>query len=183
MPGISFIQKGTMKIYTKLVWEWDEEKGLIEKESECFDYEGPLVRCDSDDSGGDNGGDSDGGGMTAEEQEAENRAQAAYEAQVYAQRHGTLDGSGYENDPFLQNTTRQFRTNDPDGGSGGGGGTAPTNPGSSGPPPPPPHPRPPRTAPGTRRQAGRAPTGRPASPPTSPTSARRRTSCARPRRC
>ena len=132
-----------MKIYTKLVWEWDEDLGLVEKESDSFEYDGPLVMAGGDDSGGNGGGngggyDGDGGGMTAEEQEAENRAQAAYDATVYAQRYGTLEGSGYENDTFLRDSTRSYRTNDSDGGSGGGGGTAPTNLGSSGPPPPPP---------------------------------------------
>ena len=36
-----------MKIYTEVVWEWDESKGeLVEVSSESFDYEGPLVKAD-----------------------------------------------------------------------------------------------------------------------------------------
>ena len=36
-----------MKIYTEVVWEWDESKGeLVEVSSESFDYEGPLVKAE-----------------------------------------------------------------------------------------------------------------------------------------
>ncbi len=32
-----------MKIYTEVVWTWDEDKGeLVEESSESFDYEGPV---------------------------------------------------------------------------------------------------------------------------------------------
>ncbi len=131
-----------MKIYTKVVWEWDEEKGLIEKETECFDYEGPLVLCDSDDddSGGEGygvGDDSTGINPDTGQMGSDTAAQRAYDAQVYAQQNGTLAGSGFENDQFLLNNTREFRTNDPDGGQGGQGGGDGTglsiNPGSSSP--------------------------------------------------
>ena len=36
-----------MKIYTEVVWEWDDTKGeLVEVSSESFDYEGPIVKAD-----------------------------------------------------------------------------------------------------------------------------------------
>lgn len=124
-----------MKIYTKVVWEWDEEKGLIEKETECFDYEGPLVLCDSDDDSGEGSGvgdDSTGINPDTGQMGSDTAAQRAYDAQVYAQQHGTLERSGFENDQFLLDSTRSSRVNDPDGGSGGGDGTGPSvNPGSS----------------------------------------------------
>ena len=35
-----------MKIYTEVVWEWDDTKGeLVEVSSESFDYEGPIVKA------------------------------------------------------------------------------------------------------------------------------------------
>jgi len=35
-----------MKIYTEVVWKWDDTKGkLVEVSSESFDYEGPLVKA------------------------------------------------------------------------------------------------------------------------------------------
>ncbi len=131
-----------MKIYTKLVWEWDEDLGLVEKESDSFEYEGPLVMAGGDDSGGEGSGvgdDSSGTNPDTGQMGSDTASQRAYEAQVYAQRYGTLDGSGYENDPFLRDSTRSSRTNDPDGGSLGSDESGLTvNPGSSGPPPPPP---------------------------------------------
>ena len=81
-----------MKIYTKLVWEWDEEKGLIEKETECFDYEGPLVRCDSDDNDDDSPTfSSPSGTPTAEEKARRQASQDASNAMAYAQQHGSLE--------------------------------------------------------------------------------------------
>jgi len=36
-----------MRIYTEVVWKWDDTKGeLVEVSSESFDYKGPLVRAD-----------------------------------------------------------------------------------------------------------------------------------------
>ena len=36
-----------MKIYNKIVWEWDEsKKELVEIESDSYEYEGPLVKAD-----------------------------------------------------------------------------------------------------------------------------------------
>lgn len=42
------------------------------------------------------------------------RSEAASKAMQYAVIHGTLKGSGYEDDQFLLNTTSNLRTNDPD---------------------------------------------------------------------
>lgn len=42
------------------------------------------------------------------------RSEAASKAMQYAVIHGTLKGSGYEDDQFLMNTTSNLRTNDPD---------------------------------------------------------------------
>ena len=54
------------------------------------------------------------------------RSEAASKAMQYAVIHGTLKGSGYEDDQFLLNTTANLRTNDPDyigsGSEGTGGG-------------------------------------------------------------
>ena len=54
------------------------------------------------------------------------RSEAAWEASSYATIHGTLEGSGYEDDQFLMNTTQELRTKDADhlgsGGEGTGGG-------------------------------------------------------------
>ena len=37
-----------MKIYTEVVWTWDEDKGeLIEESSKSFDYEGPVEQASS----------------------------------------------------------------------------------------------------------------------------------------
>ena len=37
-----------MKIYTEVVWTWDEDKGeLIEESSESFNYEGPVEQASS----------------------------------------------------------------------------------------------------------------------------------------
>ena len=36
-----------MKIYNKIVWEWDEsKKELVEIESDSYEYEGPLVKAE-----------------------------------------------------------------------------------------------------------------------------------------
>ena len=33
-----------MKIYTEIVWSWDDEKGeLVRESSKSYDYEGPLT--------------------------------------------------------------------------------------------------------------------------------------------
>lgn len=35
-----------MKVYTEVVWQWDEEKGeLVEESSKSYDYEGPTVEA------------------------------------------------------------------------------------------------------------------------------------------
>ena len=35
-----------MKIYTEVVWSWDDEKGkLVKESSKSYDYEGPLTLC------------------------------------------------------------------------------------------------------------------------------------------
>ena len=35
-----------MKIYTEVVYTWDEAKGqLVEESSKSFDYEGPMTLC------------------------------------------------------------------------------------------------------------------------------------------
>lgn len=35
-----------MKVYTEVVWQWDEEKGeLVEESSKSYDYEGPVVKA------------------------------------------------------------------------------------------------------------------------------------------
>ena len=36
-----------MKVYTEIVYTWDEEKGqLVEESSKSFEYEGPVAKCD-----------------------------------------------------------------------------------------------------------------------------------------
>ena len=35
-----------MKIYTEIVWSWDDERGeLVKESSNSYDYEGPLALC------------------------------------------------------------------------------------------------------------------------------------------
>ena len=50
------------------------------------------------------------------------RSDAAHEATRHAVLHGTLEGSGYEDDTFLMRTTQQLSTNDPDYDAPGSGG-------------------------------------------------------------
>jgi hypothetical protein len=121
---------GTINPGTGLREYYSDDMGTVA----TTDYSGTGDDNGGDDNGGDGddgmGGDEGGFTYSAEEgigySTTDKRSEDAYNATVYAQKHGTLEGSGYENDPFLKDTTRSLRVNDSDGGSGSGSGSGTT---------------------------------------------------------
>ena len=140
-----------MRIYTEVNWRWTES-GLEEEVSSSTDYCGDLSLCGGDSNGGGDSYSTDtptptpkpkpkpaptptptptpepelGFGYTPETgftyRTSKERSDAAHEATRHAVLHGTLEGSGYEDDTFLMRTTQQLRTNDPDYDAPGSGG-------------------------------------------------------------